>query len=60
MQWSLTFFLHGFVEAFSNAVGLRSICPGFGMVDILNTQIKLIGVMLWFTTIFSSPISQYS
>ena len=52
--------LHGLVETFTDTVGLRALCLGPGMVDVLNGQVKLIFVVLPFSTVLGSPVGQYA
>ncbi len=37
---------HGFVEALADAVGLRALCLGPRMIDVLDGKIKLVLMML--------------
>jgi len=51
--------LHGLVETFTDTVGLRALCLGPGMVDVLNGQVKLIFVVLPFSTVLGSPVGPF-
>jgi hypothetical protein len=46
------------MKAFTNPVGLRMPSLGFGMVDVVDRQIKLIIMLFDFAAIFGSPIRQ--
>src|SRR6186713_298128 len=50
---------HGFVEALADAVGLRALCLGPRMIDVLNGKIKLVLMMLRIATIFRAPVGQH-
>ena len=56
-QNGITFILHSPVKAFTNTVCLRVIGLSSGVINILNTQIKLKSVMLGFPTVFSASVS---
>lgn len=52
--------LHGSVEAFADAVGLRMADLRFAVLYAFNVQVKFILVVLQFALVFGTAISQYS
>ncbi len=46
------------MEAFTNPIGLWRHGLGFGMVDVVDRQIKLIVMLFEFATLFGAPIGQ--
>src|SRR5215203_6328583 len=50
---------HGLVEALADAVGLRALCLGPRMIDVLNGKIKLVIVVLRIAAILRAPIGQH-
>ncbi len=54
------FIPHGLVETFTDSIGLRTLCLGLGVVDVLNGQVKRVFVVLPFSTVLGSPVGQYA
>ncbi len=48
------------MEAFADAIGLRALCLGLGVVDVLNGQVKLVFMVFPFPTVLGSPVGQYT
>ena len=50
--------LHRLMESFTDAVGLRMISLGLGMVNVLNGQVELVGVVLRLATVLRPSVGQ--
>ena len=50
--------LHGLVEPLTDTIGLRMIGFGPGVVDVLDGQVELIGMVLGLATILGSPVGE--
>src|SRR3954451_6396960 len=46
---------HGLVEALADAVGLRTLCLGPRMVDVLDGKVEFVLMMLRIAAIFRAP-----
>ena len=46
------------MEPFTNAVGLRVVGLGSGMVDVLHRQVELVGVVLRLPAVLGAPVSE--
>ena len=57
-QEGVAFVLHGLVEPFTDAVGLRAVGCGPGVVYILHSKVKLVGVVLGLPTVLGAPVCQ--
>ena len=51
---------HRLVKPLTDPVGLRTLCLGARMIDVLQRQIQLILVMLRITAVLGSPVRQHS
>ena len=47
------------MEALADSIGLRGLCLGFCMIDIVDGQEQLIVVGLCATTVFCSTVGEY-
>jgi hypothetical protein len=46
------------MQPLTNAVGLGMVSLGLGVVNILNGQVELVGVVLWLATVLRAPVRQ--
>ena len=51
---------HGLVEPLDDAVGLRALGLGAGMIHVLDRQVELVFVMFGIAAIFGAPIRQHA
>ena len=51
---------HGLVEALDDAVGLRALGLGSGVVDVLDREIELVFVAVVGSAIFGPPVGQHA
>ena len=49
---------NGLVEPLDDAIGLRALCLGAGMVDVLDPQIEFVLVTLVVAAIFRTAVGQ--
>ena len=56
--YAVEFILHGAMEAFTDAVGLRRLGSSSAVIDIFHGQIQLIFVMLTLPAVLGSAIGQ--
>jgi hypothetical protein len=50
--------LHGLMQPLTDAVGLGMVGLGLGVVNILNGQVELVGVVLWLATVLRPSVGQ--
>ena len=48
------------MEALADAVGLRAVGLGLRMVDVLDGQVKLVGMVLDLAAVFGAPIRKHA
>jgi len=51
---------HGLVEPLDDAVGLRALGLGAGMIHVLDREVELVFVMFGIAAIFGAPIRQHA
>ena len=51
---------HGLVEALDDAVGLRALGLGSGVVDVLDREIEFVFVAVVGSAIFGPPVGQHA
>ena len=55
---AVAFVLQGLVEPFADAVGLRAVGLGPGMVDVLQRQVELVGVIIRLPAALICPVGE--
>jgi hypothetical protein len=51
---------HRFVEALTDAVGLRALGLGPRVIDVLDSKVELVFVALWVAAILTAAIGEYA